>query len=206
MKIHRFFQPVLGFNNKIIRGKYVLLYKLKIDSQLVGENAKQYLFNAGDPDWHPNRTNIIGIHGYSSSSIWNRFPIYNIQLNQVDYILDGTLNEDNGNPHYSPDGKRVVYINDKGIWIMNSDGSAVKRILPNDLSADRFPDYKGGIKLMVGSASWYPDGQSLIYTNFKVTRYTVIKQPTTGPNVNVEGFMSFYKVNVDSAISISNLP
>ncbi len=159
-------------------------------------------------DWHPSGTKLLGIRGYSSTSIWTQFPIFNLVTNTTERILDAAKGYANGVAYYSSDGNRIVFANEKGIWVMNSDGTALKRILPNDLSPDRFPDYKGGIKLLLGSASWYPDGKHLIYTHFKVTRYTIhsLDDITPEPLVKVEGYMSFYKVNVDSAIAISNLP
>ncbi len=199
------FQPVWSPDGKYLcfggNTSYNIMNSNGTEKKKIGD---QYF---GAPsDWHPSGTKLLGIRGYSATSIWSQFPILDIGTNTTERILNAVEGFSNSFAYYSPDGSRIVFFNEKGIWIMNSDGTAVKRLLPNDLSPDRFPDYSGGIKLLVGRASWYQDGKYLIYTHFKVTRYTIIQEPTTGSSVRVEGYMSFYKVNIDSAISISNLP
>ncbi len=157
-------------------------------------------------DWHPDGSKLLGIKAYSAMSIARQISTWNIPTNQIGQIVLRFEREGVGRALYSPDGSRICFNGERGIWVINSDGSGLKRILPNDKSPDRFPDFKGGIRLIVGMPSWHPDGQHLLYAHFKVTRYVTRDGIITGNRVGVEGYYSLYKVHVDSTIAVSTLP
>ncbi|OQY27349.1 MAG: hypothetical protein B6244_10835 [Candidatus Cloacimonetes bacterium 4572_55] len=98
----------------------------------------------------------------------------------------------------SPDGNRIAYWTKSGIWIINADGSDPRRILPINWKE---PLPKGETRLGVSSPSWYPDGEYLIYEHYRVTR-----TETGIDGTLTEGYLSFYKVHVDSALMVSTLP
>jgi len=94
----------------------------------------------------------------------------------------------------SPNGKRIVMGTSKGIYYMNSDGSGYKRILP-DHRNNHEP-----IELLADAPTWCPDNEHIIYEHFRITKY--VKK---WEGIYLEGYISFYKVNVDSALAVSNL-
>jgi TolB protein len=56
--------------------------------------------------------------------------------------LEGTSQ---GNPHWSPDGTRLAFDNDDGLYVVNADGSGVRRIA------------RGGL------STWSPDGSQIAF-------------------------------------------
>ncbi len=159
-------------------------------------SGKIWLSGGRSPDWHPNEGQIIGTVSVGSSDPWTDFFVYDFAENSATR-LHLTLRNFNEDPEYSPDGAQIVLRNEEGIWIMNADGSEPKRILPN-----HFPNghFKGEIRLSVISPSWHPDGKHIVYEHYRITR---TEQGVNGPIF--EGLLSFYIVNVDSALAVSNL-
>jgi Tol biopolymer transport system component len=160
-------------------------------------SEKRWIGKGADPSWHPSSQKILGFIGDSLN--YKRLVFYHINPDTLIGISE-FKNKTIGVPEYSPDGSRILFGTPEGIWIADSEGEKAKRILPNHLSN---PSYQGKISLFVGNPSWYPDGEHLIYEHFKITRY---ENPQPGFGPFMEGFYSFYKVNVDSALLISNLP
>ena len=54
-----------------------------------------------------------------------------------------------GSPAWSPDGKRVAFEGDEGIWVMNADGSNAKRLSDN----------------VSNGPGWSPDGQMIAFVS-----------------------------------------
>ena len=154
-------------------------------------------------DWHPSGTKVLGVHRTQQPT--RKMGVFNLQTNRTEQIIDLGVRS-SGKILYSPDGSRICFNSERGIYVMNADGSNRKRILPTDTSPDRFPDYKGGIKLLVGMPSWHPDGKHLLYAHFRVTRYEIRDGIITGFRIGLEGYYSLYTVNVDSAVAVSTLP
>ena len=167
-------------------------------------NHKTHLIDiAGSPDWYPSGEKIISFKGISSTSIETRFFVYDLKTETTD-VLSATQNQSNQDPQVSPDGSRITYWNAQGIWVMDADGkNSPKRILPNHLYN---PAYSGDLRLWVNAPSWHPDGEHIIYEHFQITRYDKPAPDEITPDGTlVEGNITFYKVNVDSALAISNL-
>jgi Tol biopolymer transport system component len=161
-------------------------------------NTIQFLEGAGGmPDWKNDGTAIVGFKGYSATSIWKKLTVFDLNLNKVTQILNAAFEEDNRHPRSSPDDSKIAFQNTKGIWVMNQDAQELKRIIPNHLTNNAYP---GTIKLYSSTPSWHPDGEHIIYEHFEINRTKRYPDET-----RVEGVVKFYKVNVDSAISISNL-
>ena len=61
-------------------------------------------------------------------------------------------------PEYSPDGKRIAFVSDRGgayaVWTMRADGRELRRVARNARLNVAFPRYS-------------PDGAALVYTTFK---------------------------------------
>jgi len=92
---------------------------------------------------------------------------------------------------------KIAFYNSSGIYLIDSDGLNITRILPNHLYNS---DHAGDIKLYTAYPSWHPDGKHIVYEHFKIARSKRIFDDTY-----VEGTIQFYKVNADSASDISNL-
>jgi len=97
----------------------------------------------------------------------------------------------------SHNGSRIIMDNTDGIYYMNSDGTGYQKILPN-----KHKNKNGVIVLYTGSPTWCPDNKHIIYEHFRVTK-TEHGEPDGG--TLAEGYISFYKLNVDSALAVSNL-
>jgi Tol biopolymer transport system component len=152
----------------------------------------------GVTGWKPDGTAIIGFKGYSSTSVWTKFPVYDLTLNTVTKVLDASPDEDNRYPKYSPIGLRIVFWNPRGIWVMNANGEGLKRIIPSHLYGSRRSDAP---EIYSAYSSWHPDGEHIIYEHFEITRSKQFDESTT----HVEGVIRFYKVNAHDALSASNL-
>jgi dipeptidyl aminopeptidase/acylaminoacyl peptidase len=63
--------------------------------------------------------------------------------------LTGTRGGDE--PAWSPDGKRIAFVREDGIWVMHADGSQAKQIRHDPAMIDQWP-------------SWSPDGGQIAYT------------------------------------------
>lgn len=160
-------------------------------------SGKKWLGRGSTPDWHPCGKLVIARIGVLPYSVWKKFVVIDAETTQIKNTLDVVIDRNNDHPEYSPDGARIVFWNEEGIWVMNVDGSQPKRILPR-----HFPRgaSQGEIRLSTFSPSWHPDGKHIIYEHYHITR------TAPGPDgLLAEGYVSFYIVNVDNALAASNL-
>lgn len=139
------------------------------------------------PAWMPDQKSFFLANGNTYDT-----------LGQVVKELNFKLKYGPGNASVSPTDSRIVISASSGIYVVNPDGSGLKRILPNHLYN---PSHQGPVKLWAQNASWHPDGKHIIYEHLAFTR----TKQTDSYGLFVEGTMAFYKVNVDSAIMVSNL-
>lgn len=151
----------------------------------------------GFPDCNLSFSNVIGVKGYSSTSIWKRITVYNLELNMIVDTLDAAINEDNRYPRISPDDKFITFRNDKGIFLMISNGDRLGKILPNHLYNS---SHNNKIMLYSNTPSWHPDGKRIVYEHFLINRSNRVDD-----QLLVEGTISFYMVDADSAMALSNL-
>ncbi len=160
---------------------------------------------AGIADWHPTGTRVMG--GQRGVSPTTKLGVFNLQTNRTEQVLDLGTHTSVGRAFYSPDGSRICFNSNRGIYVMNSDGSNLKRILP--LYVQNGYGYISGeqVGFLALNASWYPDGRHIIYEGFFVTRlWRARPEEYSGIGIALEGSLGFYKVNVDSAIAASTLP
>lgn len=158
-------------------------------------------------DWYPDGTKLLGVKGYSASSVWLQFPVLDVFLDSTVQILSAANGYSNQFAQYSPDGSRIVFWNEKGIWVMNSDGKELHNILPLFLRTSEVdaPGSDSGVYALPGA--WFPDSRHLLYEHFQITRFRIPSPgDVTGVGTEVEGYLSFYKVDVDTAIARAYLP
>jgi Tol biopolymer transport system component len=193
------FSPDWGGANQIA-------YYLSIDFR-TNESGTRVVTNDGEelvkniqlsqPNWHPTENKLIGIRGISSNSSETRFPIYDLTANIEQTVLLSVHDEFNKQPQFSPSGEKILFYNRKGIHILNLGQQQNKRIIPNHLYNS---SYKGNPNLYSAYPSWHPDGEHIIYEHFEIIRSKRVIDAT-----HVEGYIRFYKVNVNDALAISNL-
>ena len=138
------------------------------------------------PIWLPNQQAFLASNGkiYDTTGA----ELRNLNLNLKTGIVCASI---------SKFDDRIVISTINGIYITNSDGSLLKRILPNHLYNNY---YNGPIKLWAQNASWHPDGKHIVYEHLAID-----ESVQTNDGLYIKGTMSFYKVNADSAIMVSNL-
>lgn len=151
----------------------------------------------GQGDWHPQEDIIITIKASDSPVAWYQFFVCDPGENSVLNMLGAKKNRLNQYPKYSPSGDQICFFNESGISIMNSNGENLTRIIPSYLTG---PDRKQNPKLYTAFPSWHPDGQRIVYENFEIT-----KSKRVDGELLLEGYLRFYLVNVDAAISLTNL-
>jgi TolB protein len=111
------------------------IYKMDVN----GSNNKLIIKNAASPKWSPQGDKIMytisGKDGSSQISVANADGSNQKQLtSSVSPVWwdTGFPRDGNGDPHWTPDGKKIVYVsyeNDKPeIFIMNADGSKQTRL------------------------------------------------------------------------------
>lgn len=193
------FSPDWGETNRIA-------YYLSIDFR-TNESGTRVVTNEGEelmkniqlsqPNWHPTENKLIGIRGISSTSSETRFPIYDLTANIEQAVLLSVQDEFNKQPQFSTSGEKILFYNRKGIYILNLGQQQNKRIIPNHLYNS---SYKGNSNLYSAYPSWHPDGEHIIYEHFEIIRSKRVIDAT-----QVEGYIRFYKVNVNDALAISNL-
>ncbi len=154
---------------------------------------KKFITRARFAKWFPSDDSIIAVKFYDASS-WAKFPIFNISTANELKILDGVKGEDNRYPELSPDGKRIVFWNPKGIWILNVDGTGLRNLLP---WKQLFKVARGDQKdFLVGpSPAWHPDGEHIVYQHLSITDFEEPTGLSFGPWY--EGVMSLRLLKVE---------
>lgn len=150
------------------------------------------LFGGGAPDWHPSGDRIIAVIGVAGEGTWKKFAVYDRQSNAVQSVLDAVEDRNNWSPQFSPDGSRIVFENEDGIWVADADGRHLRRIVPNQYPHSDFASNERPPKLGAASPSWHPDGRHVVYEHFDITRY---RMNDTGPHV--EGSTSIRLIEVE---------
>ena len=152
-----------------------------------GSNGKLIVPNLGNiPAWYPDQEKFFVFTGQTYDTVGTVLSSFNI-----------TWKYGPGISSISPHDSRIVINTISGIYIINPDGTGLKRILPNHLYNN---DYHGPIKLWAQNASWHPDGKHIVYEHLAIDQAV-----ETNDGLYIKGTMSFYKVNADSAIMVSNL-
>ena len=159
------------------------------------------LASLADPDWE------------SAQKLWGsftqeEFKLYNLETEAIERkfnvpLKDESLANNSRRPKISPDGQQIAYANNEGIWVIDSDGSNQKRILPNHFNGHNMgQDTYQNLQLYTGQPSWHPDGKHIVYVHGRVlANYP----PTDFTSTTTDIEISFFLVDVEKAILRSNL-
>jgi WD40-like Beta Propeller Repeat len=124
-----------------------------------------------EPDWSPDGTRIAFKAGEIRSS-----SLYTMNRDGSNPVPIGDVAGDL--PVWSPDGRKFVFQDDYGIYVMNADGTGATRILANPLSppysSNNHPDWQ---PLPVGPGYARPKGATPFQTYF-----TLAYKNCTSPN------------------------
>ena len=154
-----------------------------------------------DPDWESTQK-IWGVYYQEALQLYS-METENIEQKFDIPLGDESLANSSQSPKISPDGQQIVYSNDEGIWVIDSDGSNQKRILPNHFNGHNMgQDTYQNLQLYTGQPSWHPDGKHIIYVHGRVlANYP----PTSIRSTTTDIEISFFLVDVEKAILRSNL-
>lgn len=145
-------------------------------------NEKKFIVSfVGTPKWFPTQDKFLTSGG----------EIFNLDGLNIHTL---SLEEGYKGADINPIDERIIMSNSGGVSVIDANGEGLKRIIPNHLYWNESPE------IYSAYPSWLPDGKYIIYEHFEITRSKRFSDET-----HVEGYIKFYKVNVDSAINSSNL-
>lgn len=155
---------------------------------------KEFIFHIAFPKFISKTDDVIGLKGVSANTPWKK--IFRVDSNSKLLVseLDAVKDQDNRYPELSPDGKRIVFWNPKGIWILNIDGTGLRNVLPwKQIFKVARGDQKG---FLVGpSPAWHPDGKHIVYQHLSITDFEEPTGLSFGPWY--EGVMSLRLLKVE---------
>lgn len=140
-------------------------------------SQKQFFNTLGFDDWDPSGENLLLTRQISAYYGGYRFYIFDIQTNSIVDSLYG-VQDDIRSAQYSPDGNKIIFCNSKGIWVANSDGSGLRRVVA--ITSNLYGD----------APSWF-DNNQIIYAHTKIT-----KTVDNNTGVYIEGEVALYIVAI----------
>lgn len=161
--------------------------------------------DTGALTWHPSGDALLRDESVSSTPAdGTRLALFRLADCQIMQRLATPPQATTWGASYSPDGTRLLFYDERGIYVMNADGTQARRLLPNQLY------YNPGdrpLTLVTQAPHWYPDGHTIVYEHFRITRSVRPAPGAITPNgLTVEGYLSLYRVNVEQALAVSTLP
>ena len=127
------------------------LYVIRPD----GTGRRLVAHNAGSPAWSPDGRTLAFGRDYcfprECPAVPNTIELYLISVDGRDLrrlTFNGVYD---GEPSWSPDGRRIVYATDDGLFLMNADGTEKRRLTRGYLS----------------NPAWSPDGRRIAFDTFR---------------------------------------
>ncbi len=173
----------LVFDRADARGRRVFdVYVVRRD----GTRLRRVLENAGYPSWAPDGKRLVVTRDSCPNdceSEENTLELYVIDVSgHVQRRLTTNSGYD-GEGSWSPDGDRIAYAGDDGIYVMDADGSNKRRLMPGPWT----------------QPVWSPDGRKIAYddgyfeifvvdaADGRATRLTHRRQPERAPTWSPDG-------------------
>jgi Tol biopolymer transport system component len=143
-----------------------IAYERGIDAIYIatlGKQAEEYLVDGFDPAWSPDGTEIVFASGAFGS---HRLTLINVRTGRQTKILPEAARAWQHWPAWSPTGKKIAFswlnqvlphgelfnlVDKETIYIVNRDGTGLKRVVPEAGPKATYP-------------AWSPSGDELIYT------------------------------------------
>jgi Tol biopolymer transport system component len=123
-----------------------------------GSGLSRLTFNPGQddsPDWSPSSDQIVFLSVRQSGDTTPRWTIQKMNSDGTGMV---ELTDYGRKPFWSPDGKRVAFIADEALCIVDADGNDQVKLV--DLYEHDF----GFIDLSLDTAPWSPDGLRLVFS------------------------------------------
>jgi Tol biopolymer transport system component len=104
-----------------------------------------------EPDWSPSGDRIVFVYRVPG----RQRDIYTMRLDGSDRRrLTRTPFLDEGNPAWSPNGRKIAFSRDGALWVMNANGTGARRVVGDwVVGASQYP-------------AWAPSGRRLVFSRF----------------------------------------
>lgn len=153
----------------------------------------QWFGHGGIPQWNKNTNEIVFIRGDINNSkiFWFYFHDYakGIVTDSIAIISPGW----SFSYELSSNGKKIIYSDIYGIWLLDRKTRKSEKIVQNDLNGENIQKGNEHLKLYVEAPSWYPDSKHFVYAHFNITRV----EHSDYDGTLIEGRMAFYKSYTD---------
>jgi Tol biopolymer transport system component len=146
----------IAFTRQVDKAQ-VAIFTMRADGRNV-RRVSHGRFSAGAPGYAPNGHRIL----YERSTSTEQFVIATMRVHGGDerVLARGLV----GPAEYSPDGRRIVYVNDNAIWDMRPDGSHKRQLThPKGRDFDAAPDYSPDANHIIFQRRPYPYTSSATY-------------------------------------------
>ena len=138
-----------------------------------------------EPSWSPDG-NIIMINIFNKS---RDIVLMDVETQNITRLTYDDMKE--SNPKYSPDGKKIIFSSSDGIYIMNSNGTELKKLV----DSARFPKLS-------------PDGKKVVYRYYKPNSIWVMNPDGTDKKKVFDdykySFSSNFRWTIDSRYLLLN--
>lgn len=126
------------------------------------DNSVEFItsFVGGDFDFFPDGKRLIMTEDF-------RFIIYNLETKEKHYIGNAS-NQYLELLEVSPDGSQILFFNGYGTFVMNSDGSNERLVIP---SSSLIPFIGNLYGFTASDPSWHRDGKHIVFKHLVVTGY-----------------------------------
>lgn len=162
------------------------------------QNLTNHSAHDSQPAWSPDNNKFIFVSERSETPDIYTMKLDGSDLERLTYPVNSSDPSDgkniNADPHWSPDGTEIVFYsqrdNDEGLWLMNSDGTDLRKLnLP--FGVHYYPKWCGGSEKVVFSSTLAGEGALDVYivnldgSNLK--RLTNNSEPDVFPICNKDG-------------------
>lgn len=154
-------------------------------------SEKQFLFNESEQIPYPLKKKYVSFVNIGGFGGERKLHIYDIETGTFDDTLDIVEDPDVNYLEFSPDENRIVFHSESGIYVMDSDGNNLTRILKSE---PKWEYYR---------PMWHPDSKRIIYQKNDIEVFSPAEDE--GGVISYKVTVSYYILDVDEAVRNSNL-